>query len=83
MTASELSISVGARIRELREERKISQQELAILCNFEKSNMARIESGRTNPTLHTLYKISSALHVQLSLLVDFQNRLSADSILKP
>ena len=57
-------------VRKLREEKNITQQDLAALCNFEKSNMARIESGRTNPTLLTLYKISSALKVSLSLLVD-------------
>lgn len=70
MNESELSKSLGSRIRKLREERDISQQDLAALCNFEKSNMARIESGRTNPTLFTLYKISVSLKVSLSLLID-------------
>lgn len=37
-------------------------------CNFEKGNMARIELGRTNCTIHTLYKISEALEVKLSEL---------------
>jgi transcriptional regulator with XRE-family HTH domain len=71
MNDSELSKSLGARIRKLREERNISQQDLAAMCNFDKSNMARIESGRTNPTFLTLHKISDALKVSLSLLVDF------------
>jgi len=70
MDESELSKSLGSRIRKLREEQNISQQDLAASCNFEKSNMARIESGRTNPTFLTLYKISVALKVSLSLLVD-------------
>ena len=70
MDESELSKSIGSRIRKLREEQNISQQDLAASCNFEKSNMARIESGRTNPTFLTLYKISVALKVSLSLLVD-------------
>jgi len=70
MNESELSKSLGARIRKLREEQNISQQDLAAICNFEKSNMARIESGRTNPTFLTLHKISVALNVSLSLLVD-------------
>jgi transcriptional regulator with XRE-family HTH domain len=70
MNESELSKSLGIRIRKLREEQNISQQDLAAQCNFEKSNMARIESGRTNPTFLTLHKISVALNVSLSLLVD-------------
>jgi transcriptional regulator with XRE-family HTH domain len=72
MNYSELSKSLGARIRKLREERNVSQQDLAAMCNFDKSNMARIESGRTNPTFLTLYKISIALKVPLSLLVELE-----------
>ena len=70
MNESELLKFLGARIRILREEKNISQQNLAAMCNFEKSNMARIESGRTNPTFLTLYKISVALKVSISLIVD-------------
>jgi putative transcriptional regulator len=68
----ELLISIGNRIRSLREEKGISQQDLAALCNFEKANMRRIEAGRTNPTIYTLHKISQALGINLSELVDFE-----------
>lgn len=50
----------------------MSQQRCASICDFEKSNLSRIESGRTNPTLLTLRKISIALGVKLSDLVDHQ-----------
>lgn len=56
----------------MRTERGISQQELAAMCDFEKSNMSRIESGKTNLTLKNMYKISRALGVRLSDLVDFE-----------
>lgn len=61
---------IGERIREIRESKGISQQDLAAACNFEKSNMSRIEAGRTNFTISTLYKISIALEVKLTDLVD-------------
>ena len=70
MEKHDLSKLLGARIRIIRENQKISQQDLAALCNFEKSNMTRIESGRTNPSINTLYKISVALKVSLSFLAD-------------
>ncbi len=76
MTSADLSKILGNRIRKLREERNISQQTLAEMCNIEKSNMARIEAGRTNPTLLTMYKISSALKISLAELVDFDSKLS-------
>ncbi|AHW61114.1 Helix-turn-helix [Draconibacterium orientale] len=65
-----LQIKIGNRIRELRESKGISQQNLAAICNFEKANLSRLEAGRTNPTISTLYKISEALEVTLSDLVN-------------
>jgi len=41
-----------------------------MLCDFEKSSMSRIEAGRTNPTITTLFKISEALAVTIKDLVD-------------
>jgi transcriptional regulator with XRE-family HTH domain len=70
MEKVELLKSLGARIHKLREERNITQQDLGAMCNIEKSNMTRIESGRTNPTFLTLYKISKALNIPVSLLVE-------------
>ena len=78
MTSTELSKILGIRIRQLREGKNITQQNLAEMCNIEKSNMARIEAGRTNPTLHTMYKISSALKITLAELVDFDSKMSED-----
>ncbi len=69
MEDRQLFFGIGERIRQLRTERGISQQDLAALCDFEKSNMSRIESGKTNLTLKNMYKISRAL---LSELVDFE-----------
>jgi transcriptional regulator with XRE-family HTH domain len=60
---------IGVRIKTLRKKRGMTQQELAFLCNFEKSNMSRIEKGKTNPTILTLQKISKALKVPLEDLL--------------
>jgi transcriptional regulator with XRE-family HTH domain len=60
---------IGVRIKTLRKKKGMTQQELAFLCNFEKSNMSRIEKGKTNPTILTLQKISKALKVPLEDLL--------------
>ena len=57
--------ALGARIKELRLNKHLTQNELAMLCNFEKASMSRIESGQTNVTIYTLKKISKALDVPL------------------
>jgi DNA-binding XRE family transcriptional regulator len=65
MDKSEYLKSIGHKIKLIRECKGITQQKLAADCNFEKSNMSRIEAGRTNPTIYTLYTISLALEVDL------------------
>lgn len=70
MSSSETFKIIGRNIKGIRGEKNISQQDLAALCNFEKSNLARIESGRTNATVLTLLKISKALNVSLSRLFE-------------
>lgn len=66
MTDPKFLASLGARIKELRLKRDMTQNELSIQCNFEKASMSRIESGKTNVTILTLRKISKALDVELT-----------------
>jgi Predicted transcriptional regulator with C-terminal CBS domains len=73
MDFSEISKKIGKRIKTLRLEQKISQQDLAAACDFEKSNLARIEAGRTNPTVGTLEKICQALNVPIYQLFEFED----------
>lgn len=71
MLDSTLQIKVGKQIQKIRELKGISQQDLAAKCNFEKSNMSRLEAGRVNPTLSTLDKICKALEINISELFNF------------
>lgn len=66
-----LQIRVGKRIQEIRIEKEMSQQDLAAKCNFEKSNMSRLESGRANATLLTIQIVANALGVQVVELFKF------------
>lgn len=66
-----LQVKIGKRIRALRESKNLSQVDLAYACNFEKSNMSRIEAGHTCPNIYTLYKIAQQLEIDLSDLVKF------------
>lgn len=68
-----ISTKVGTRIRILREARNLSQQDLADLCNFDKGDMSKIESGKANPTLRTFLKISQALELNISDLFQIED----------
>ena len=60
------SIKVGLKIKQLREERHITQLQLADKCDMEKNNIGRIENGRRNIKLFTLMRICKALDISMS-----------------
>ncbi|UEG51230.1 helix-turn-helix domain-containing protein [Ferruginibacter lapsinanis] len=66
MNHIELQKRLGSKIKALRSKKNMTQNELAIECDFEKASMSRIESGQTNPTIRTLYKISKALDIPIT-----------------
>lgn len=72
MNEQEYLIKIGEKIKALRDKRGMEQQDLAAACNFEKSNMSRIEAGGTNMTFRTLLKISKALKVKIKDLLDVE-----------
>jgi len=65
MTDPKFLNNLGARIKELRIKKNLTQIDLAAQCNFEKASMSRIESGKTNITILTLRKISNAMDIEI------------------
>lgn len=55
---------IASNIKTYRLQKNISVQELAYLCDMERSSVSRIESGRVNVTVKTICKISEALGVE-------------------
>lgn len=60
--------SFGNRIRTLRAERKISQEELADRSGLHKNYIGMVERGERNPSLKNIYKFANALDINLSEL---------------
>lgn len=71
MNKEELLKSVGKRIQDLRVSKGLTQVDLVgkIDGDIDTTNISRIESGRTNPTIYTLYRIAKALEIELEELV--------------
>ena len=66
MAEAQFLLLIGQNIKNIRSKKNFTQFKLAALCDFEKASMSRIESGKTNTTVLTLYKISNALDVPMS-----------------
>ncbi|MDR2292174.1 MAG: helix-turn-helix domain-containing protein [Prevotellaceae bacterium] len=65
-------IKIGLKIRELRQEKKMSITELSDRLEIEYNNLIRIEKGRTNFTIGTLLKVCRALDVNLVDIVNVE-----------
>jgi|APDOM4702015073_1054812.scaffolds.fasta_scaffold100657_1 transcriptional regulator with XRE-family HTH domain len=60
---------LGSRIRMIRLTKSMTQSQLAMNCNFEKSSMSKIESGQVNLSYITLFRISKGLDVHMRELL--------------
>jgi len=66
---NELVAKLGAKIRQIRLHKGLSQEELANLCDLELSQINRIELGKINTSVSHLFLIASKLGIDVSELV--------------
>lgn len=64
----DIKSKVGKRIREIREKREMSQNDLANSAEIDRSYIASVESGQRNISIVNLEKIANSLGVLLSEL---------------
>ena len=60
--------ALGKRIRDLRKDAGLTQQELATRAGLHRPNLARVENGRHHPNSDTLTRIAAGLGVPLAAL---------------
>ncbi len=65
-------INLGIHIRQLRESKNLSQENLANDCDIPKVQIGRIERAEVNTTVRTLVKIANALNIEPRELLDFK-----------
>lgn len=53
--------SIGERIRELREQQKLSQEKLAEFANLDRTYINSVEKGKRNISIINIEKIANAL----------------------
>jgi DNA-binding XRE family transcriptional regulator len=61
-------VVLGARVREIREARGLSQEALAELANLDRTYVSGLERGVRNPTIMSLARIATALGATLEEL---------------
>ena len=64
---------VGARIRELRNHKDMSLEELAERSGVSKTPLSKLERGKSNVTLKTLARVANALEVSVAAIMDIED----------
>ena len=62
-------IALGKAIRQLRQEKGISQESLALLAEVDRSYVGRVERGDNNAAVLTLLKLAKALGTSVTKLM--------------
>ena len=67
--ANDLGARIGENIRELRQARGMSQQQMAKLSGLPRATWQHLESGAANPTVSVLTKVALALQISVEELI--------------
>lgn len=70
---------ISRRLRQVRLSRGLTVQQVAWRCGVERSNLSRIEAGRTNVSVRMLCRICKALDTDIWTLFDRRDDVVPDS----
>ena len=73
----DIKSKIGNRIKELRDEKKMSQKELSYSADLDRSYIASVENGQRNISIINIEKIAIALDVTL---IQFFNNSTFENI---
>lgn len=65
--------ALGARIKELRHKKGLTQEEFSDIINVAPRHVSRIENGVNTPSIEALDRIAAALGVEIKELYNFQH----------
>ena len=68
--------TIGEAVRKLREQKRMSQKEVAAAIEVDPTQYNRIELGKSMPTLKTIAKIAAALNVSIDKLINEEQDLA-------
>lgn len=68
----EILVKFGNKVRQLRKERRLSQQELAEITGFHRNYIGMIERGERNPSLVNMEVFATAFGISLPELISLE-----------
>lgn len=65
-----LEAAFGQVIKQLRNEKRLSQEKLAFESSLDRSYISQIECGHRQPTLLTIFQLAKALQTPPAIIID-------------
>ncbi|MCD8024211.1 MAG: helix-turn-helix domain-containing protein, partial [Candidatus Gastranaerophilales bacterium] len=69
---------LGKRIRQIRKNLGLTQEQIAEIAGIEPQSISKIESGKNFPLLSNLEKIAKCLNIELEDFFDYEHKNSTD-----
>lgn len=66
----------GKVLKQIREEKGMTQEKLAELAEVDRTYIYRLETGKRSPSLNIIFRLADALKVQPGYLIDKVNKKS-------
>ena len=76
-----LKAKFGARLREIRRSKKMTQENLAEITGMDIPNLSNIERGKKFVSAETLSKLANALDVSESELFEFEHKKTKEKLI--
>ena len=70
MDPEKIRIAFGRRLREIRKAKGVSQEQLAAISELDRSYVGSVERGQRNISLENIFRLSLALDVPASELLE-------------
>lgn len=67
-------LAFGRALRNIRKEKKLTQDELSLYSRVDRSYISELENGEKAPTLLTITALARALHIKASVLIEGYER---------
>ncbi len=68
---SDLLLTFGENLKKIRQEKGLSLRKMATLCDLDDSNISKIENGKFNIQLSTIFELAKGLNIKPKELLDF------------
>lgn len=73
-------LAFGGVLREVRKQSGLTQEQLALAADIDRTFVSLIERGERQPTIRVLFRLAAAMHVSAARLIQMtQDRVDAEA----